>query len=73
MEWDDRINGVGTEIWKTTNGGSNWTSVWPDQDTKATFNLFLSAAATSTTSAGEHNTHNFVNICICIFKYDFKT
>lgn len=44
-------NSEGSQIWKTTAGGSNWTVVWPDPDTKETFNLFLGGAAKSTEEA----------------------
>jgi photosystem II stability/assembly factor-like uncharacterized protein len=44
------INGVGTEILKTTDGGTTWASVWPDADTKNPVDLFLGTAVKSRTS-----------------------
>jgi photosystem II stability/assembly factor-like uncharacterized protein len=43
------INGVGSQIFKTTDGAKTWTSVWPDADTKNPGNLFLASATKSTT------------------------
>jgi len=36
---------------KSSSGGSNWTSVFPDSSTKEKFNLFLGGAAISTEKA----------------------
>jgi photosystem II stability/assembly factor-like uncharacterized protein len=45
------INGVGTQILKTTDGGSSWNKVWPDNTTQNPANLFLGAACRGRTSA----------------------
>jgi len=44
------INGVGSQILKTTDGGATWLAVWPDNSTKTPANLFLSAVVRTRTS-----------------------
>lgn len=41
------INGVGSQIWKTVDSGTSFTPVWPTNDTKVAFDLFLGSAAKS--------------------------